>query len=121
SRRNADGQPIRAIVSPEGVDMPVEGLFGGASGLTAHGRMLRLTDGVQTGDCGTGQIVDLEDADTMIELQLAGGSGYGDPRDRDPSRVAEDLRQGYISADAAGRIYGLSRSGDTPVKTETAG
>ncbi|MDP0927983.1 hydantoinase B/oxoprolinase family protein [Paracoccus onubensis] len=121
SRRNADGQPIRAIVSPEGVDMPVEGLFGGASGLTAHGRMLRLTDGVQTGDCGTGQIVDLEDADTVIELQLAGGSGYGDPRDRDPLRVAEDLRQGYISTDAAGRIYGLSRSGDAPVKTETAG
>jgi N-methylhydantoinase B len=37
----------------------------------------------------------------------AGGGGYGDPLDREPERVAEDVLDGYVSAEAAERIYGV--------------
>lgn len=108
SRRVESGHDIRAIVSPEGVGLPVDGLFGGQPGLTAHGYILSLDSGAMTQDCGTGMILDLTGTDQVIQLQLAGGSGYGDPSDRDPAAVLEDLRQGYISADAASQVYGLS-------------
>lgn len=108
SRRLESGNDIRAIVSPEGVGLPVEGLFGGLPGLTAHGAILSLASMEQTQDCGTGMILDLTGTDQVIELQLAGGSGYGDPLARDHARISEDLRQGYISPAAAAQIYGIA-------------
>jgi N-methylhydantoinase B len=36
-----------------------------------------------------------------------GGAGFGDPRERDPELVREDVREGFVSAEAAGRDYGL--------------
>jgi len=43
-----------------------------------------------------------------------GGGGFGDPIDRDPARVAEDVRQGYVSREEARRTYGvvLTAEGD---------
>lgn len=105
SRRLETGNDIRTIVSPEGVDLPVAGLFGGQAGLTAHGRILSLADGRQIADCATGMILDLTGTDQVVELQLAGGSGYGDPLARDRDRVEEDRRQGYISDEAARTVY----------------
>ncbi len=65
SRRNAEGHPIKAIVSPEGVDLPVEGLFGGKPGKTATGIIRSKASGEMTMDCGTGAIVDLIDTDAL--------------------------------------------------------
>ena len=39
-------------------------------------------------------------------LELPGGAGYGDPRQRDPDAIARDVALGYISAEAARRDYG---------------
>jgi N-methylhydantoinase B/oxoprolinase/acetone carboxylase alpha subunit len=41
-----------------------------------------------------------------IRLTTPGGGGYGDPRRRDPALVAEDVAEGYVSAEAAQRLYG---------------
>ncbi len=41
-----------------------------------------------------------------ILLLTPGGGGYGDPHARARERVAEDLRAGFISAEAAERLYG---------------
>jgi N-methylhydantoinase B len=38
-------------------------------------------------------------------LRSGGGGGFGDPRKRDPERIAHDLREGYISAEAAVQAY----------------
>jgi N-methylhydantoinase B len=35
-----------------------------------------------------------------------GGGGYGDPKERDPARIEEDLREGYVTPEAAARDYG---------------
>lgn len=45
-------------------------------------------------------------AGTRFTLELPGGGGLGDPRDRDPERIAEDVREGLVSRSAARRDYG---------------
>ena len=42
-----------------------------------------------------------------IQLITPGGGGYGDPRERDPERLKEDLREGYVSEAEADRLYRL--------------
>jgi N-methylhydantoinase B len=37
----------------------------------------------------------------VIELREMGGAGYGDPKRRDPARVASDVRDGHVSTAAA--------------------
>ena len=46
----------------------------------------------------------------VLETTFTGGGGYGDPLERDPERVARDVDAGYVSADAAQRIYGVAVS-----------
>jgi N-methylhydantoinase B len=40
-----------------------------------------------------------------VRLETPGGGGFGDPRERDPERVARDVRLGYVTAEAAARDY----------------
>ncbi len=40
-------------------------------------------------------------------IEICGGGGYGDPKDRDRDAVREDLRCGRVSERAAADIYGL--------------
>lgn len=44
-------------------------------------------------------------AGERLEFRTGGGGGYGKPADRDPAAVAEDIADGYISAEFAGRHY----------------
>ena len=39
-------------------------------------------------------------------MVYAGGGGYGDPAQRERGRVCEDVKNGYITAAAARRLYG---------------
>jgi len=43
-----------------------------------------------------------------IMLTAPGGGGYGDPADRDPAAIADDVAEGYVSPAAARRFYGAS-------------
>jgi N-methylhydantoinase B len=42
-----------------------------------------------------------------VMLELPGGAGYGNPRERDPAQVARDVELGYISSETAVRDYGV--------------
>lgn len=44
---------------------------------------------------------------SIVELRTGGGGGFGDPRERDPQRVCADVRDGYVSIEAAERHYGV--------------
>lgn len=44
----------------------------------------------------------------IFRMYTGSGAGVGQPKDRDAERVADDLRDGYISPEAAKEIYGLS-------------
>ena len=79
---------------------PAAGLFGGKAG--ANGEVL-LSDGGRPHPKShyvlrSGQ---------RVTLKLPGGGGYGDPLSRDPLRVLEDLRQGYVTVAAAEKEYGV--------------
>ncbi|TYC64240.1 hydantoinase B/oxoprolinase family protein [Rhodobacterales bacterium] len=41
-----------------------------------------------------------------VRLMTPGGGGYGPSEQRDPSAIARDVAQGYVSADAATQTYG---------------
>ena len=41
-----------------------------------------------------------------VLIESAGGGGFGDPRRREPARVAEDVEQGFVSESAARGMYG---------------
>jgi N-methylhydantoinase B len=43
----------------------------------------------------------------VLAVTGTGGSGYGDPLDREPERVAGDVIDGYVSREAARRVYGV--------------
>ncbi|MFT5438419.1 MAG: N-methylhydantoinase B, partial [Alphaproteobacteria bacterium] len=42
-----------------------------------------------------------------VRVLSGGGGGYAEPKNRDPSKVAHDIRLGYITRDAALEIYGV--------------
>jgi N-methylhydantoinase B len=46
-------------------------------------------------------------AGDAYRMRSGGGGGYGDPRERPAAVVAEDVRQGYVSAKAAKELYGV--------------
>jgi N-methylhydantoinase B len=43
-----------------------------------------------------------------VRVQSAGGGGYGDPHERDPALIVEDLKNGYITAEGAKADYGYT-------------
>ncbi len=50
----------------------------------------------------------LKPGDTYT-IRLPGGGGYGDPASRPRALVRDDVADGYVSAEAAARIYGLTQ------------
>jgi N-methylhydantoinase B len=44
---------------------------------------------------------------SRVETALPGGGGYGDPFERDPLAVLDDVLNGYVSLEAARRDYGV--------------
>jgi 5-oxoprolinase (ATP-hydrolysing)/N-methylhydantoinase A len=98
-------------VYPEGVGVTVEGLHGGHAGGGVRGVVLDL-DGNVVHDCGTGELVTLTRTDRIVEVQLAGGAGFGDPRARSAALVERDVAEGVVSPEAAVRDYGLQNAAD---------
>ena len=45
--------------------------------------------------------------DDVFRLDTPGGGGYGDPLEREPARVLDDVREGVVSPEAAARDYGV--------------
>jgi N-methylhydantoinase B len=43
----------------------------------------------------------------VVIMDAAGGGGYGDPLERDPEMVREDVIQGYVSLERAREDYGV--------------
>jgi N-methylhydantoinase B len=46
-------------------------------------------------------------AGETVVVRTSGGGGLGDPLERDPRAVAEDLAEGAVTSEAAHRLYGL--------------
>jgi 5-oxoprolinase (ATP-hydrolysing) len=100
-----DGRPVLAGIQPDGVLRRLPGLFGGHPGGPVRGVLMDETGRILE-DYGCGALVTLTRTDQILELQLAGGAGYGPPLTRPAGEVEHDLRAGYITPEAATRDYG---------------
>lgn len=47
------------------------------------------------------------DPDSQVKIRIAGGGGFYDPHERAVSKVLDDVRQGYVSLEAAKKYYGV--------------
>ncbi|MFZ1996409.1 MAG: hydantoinase B/oxoprolinase family protein [Solirubrobacteraceae bacterium] len=83
---------------------PPWGLWGGSAGETADCLLETPgSDGFESVDVTLHEVP----ADSRAIIRTAGGGGWGDPSARDVDRVAEDVREGLVSREAAEREYGV--------------
>ncbi|HEY7034872.1 MAG TPA: hydantoinase B/oxoprolinase family protein [Thermomicrobiales bacterium] len=80
------------------------GLFGGQLG--APTRYLVERDG-ELIPVPSKASIPLQKGDRLI-VETAGGGGYGPPAERDPLAVAEDVANGFLSAEEAREAYGAA-------------
>ncbi len=80
------------------------GLFGGRPGAGGEA-VVERADGTREAIPGK-RIVRLDPGDTL-HVRVAGGAGHGDPLEREPERVLDDVRDGKVSREAAVREYGV--------------
>jgi len=93
----APARPVVASLRGSRLRFPGDGFLGGCA--TPLGK-LRLNDEPIVAP-GTRR---LSPGDRLI-YDVPGGGGFFDPRTRDPEAVAEDVRDGYVSASAARDVY----------------
>lgn len=120
-----DTDGLRAMIVGHGVEVPNSaGLFGGLEGSCNRNAKLHARDGespvgVIRGPLDVADWVGERDdfgakpgffhlapGDTLA-YSFQGGGGFGDPLERTPDAVADDVAQGYVSAEVAHSTYGV--------------
>jgi len=94
------------------------GLLGGGEGMSAHilvkrrgeSRFRRFSEAFGTISDSKFTRVTLREGDEVI-LASAGGGGYGPPGARPREQVLEDVREGFVSSEAARDAYGVEVDG----------
>jgi N-methylhydantoinase B len=84
---------------------PAEGLFGGKQGSKAQ----FLVNAAQGNSYGLTQ---LKPGDRVI-IDAPGGGGYGNPYEREPEMVQQDVMEGYVSVEKAKQEYGVAIKPET--------
>ena len=92
--------PARLSLLSDRHQHPAEGVLGGMAGACSA---ILLDDGSRPHPKSRSSIA----SGARLYLHYAGGGGYGNPLARSREAVLADLRDGYISPDAAQRDYGL--------------
>ena len=90
----------------DGAVVPAFGVLGGLAGVPV-GAWIERQGAASCFDTPGKVAGHLIEAGSTLMVRSAGGGGYGDPLQRDPERVALDVREGYVSAEAARLIYGV--------------
>ncbi len=80
---------------------PAPGLLGGKAGMAGE---VFLEDGLRPNPKAQLEL----DADQIVHLNPPGGGGYGDPFERDPELVRQDVIAGYVTPEGAERDYGVA-------------
>lgn len=92
------------VIAERGL-VPPKGLFGGLEGGAFQSSVER--SGGETESIPSKGAYVVVNRNDLVRVRPAGSGGYGDPLDREPERVLRDLRDGYISRQAAGELYGV--------------
>ena len=91
--------PVRLSLLSDRRDHPAQGLLGGGPGAPA---VISIDDGTQPHPKSRSTVA----PGRRVTLLYPGGGGFGDPAQREPAAILADLRDGYITADAARKDYG---------------
>jgi len=103
SIRFYDEAPFLAVFG-DGVENPPFGLYGGHPGTCNR---LLVNEGTPTEEVLPAKgMRQLKKGDTYT-VYSSGGGGWGDPRERDRAAVLDDVRNGYVSREAAEKVYGV--------------
>lgn len=78
---------------------PPEGIFGGRNG--------SLAKFLKNGENADPSSLTFCEPGDKVSFFSAGGGGYGDPFERDPKAVEQDVRYGYVSIEKAREDYGV--------------
>lgn len=103
--RNRTPEPMQLSILAERTRFLPHGLFGGQSGaapMFCH----------ESGEALDPKGVNWVPANKAVRIRTHGGGGFGDPKRRDPARVAQDLADGYVTPEAARTVYGVDGAGD---------
>jgi N-methylhydantoinase B len=96
--RNDTGHLVTTLGMGNRTIFPARGLFGGGDGALR----MHAVDGQPVHAKGRNELAPGQ----RMRILEAGGGGFGDPKARARSAVAEDVAQGYISRRAAQDTYG---------------
>jgi N-methylhydantoinase B len=126
-------QSIQAMTNTGGMDISThgaQGLYGGYPSPTSQYEVLKETDlneffgrrevPATIEDLSGGERYYLRAKSNgtvllpgdVVEARFVGGGGYGDPIQREPEYVANDVSVGYVSKDAAEVVYGVIVDGE---------
>jgi N-methylhydantoinase B len=94
------GEPFVVSVLSDRFTQAAHGYSGGRSGARSGYR-------TSTGARQSPKLSTVLPAGATFTLELPGGGGYFDPRERPPAAVAEDVAEGLVSVAAAEREYGV--------------
>lgn len=96
-----------AIVTARGMErfrLEPWGVAGGRAGTA--GSCIVNRGATAARDIGKVDVLHLEPGD-VVSICSPSGGGHGDPRRRDPTRVRDDVRAGYLSVERARESYGV--------------
>ena len=97
-------QACNVNINSERTIDPPWGLWNGRRGASAYAEIARNDGRVEHVLKATAVPLDAGD---RVTFYTGGGGGWGDPRERDPHALAEDVRKGYVSRAAMESEYGI--------------
>jgi N-methylhydantoinase B/oxoprolinase/acetone carboxylase alpha subunit len=100
-----DGCELDLVYLSDGTYNPSVGVRGGLPGGKAAQRR-RSVEGTLSDELGAYAQIRLRAGETIVG-HTCGGGGYGPPHERDPKRVAADVREGWITPERAFDVYGV--------------
>ncbi|PJE30888.1 N-methylhydantoinase B [Pseudooceanicola antarcticus] len=106
------GQATASFVMDHGRTGP-QGALGGADGTVNKVRVIRGGEVHVPPHLSKEQDIPLSPGD-IVHVRTPGGGGYGDPLQRDPEAVAEDVRLGRYTEAAAREAFGVVLAGGQP-------
>jgi N-methylhydantoinase B len=103
-----DSAPFAISTNYDRIDHPPRGRDGGHNGMAGA---VAFASGKKMRGMGQQTVPQKE----RVVISMPGGGGLGNPRHRPVAIVADDVRQGFISPEAARRDYGVAVNDDGTV------
>jgi N-methylhydantoinase B len=97
------GREVAASGMVERAVNPAWGAAGGDDGSVSAVELIRKDGTVESLVMARADV----ETDDVVRVRSGGGGGWGDPLERDPEAVAADVRNGFVTVEAARDTYGV--------------